>query len=164
MPNNYFEIILDGSIDSNSGQLDKCIACTFEGLDCRGGFKNQTHQAASSSRLVHEPLRFHPLSQFSQIEPSPAAMGDLAPPPGAPGIPFGSLLEVLPALHSSFLFLPFSARSMCVCLVVISFVMFCQFSGLVGWLCQLPFLFQGFRACQTPLKYLKIISNFGEIS
>ena len=58
MPNNYFEIVFDGSIDSNSGQLDKCIACTFEGLDCRGGFENQTHQAASSSRLVHEPLRF----------------------------------------------------------------------------------------------------------
>ena len=58
VPNSYFEIIFDGSIDSNSGQLDRCIACTFEGLDCRGGFENQTHQAASSSRLVHEPLRF----------------------------------------------------------------------------------------------------------
>ena len=46
MPNNYFEIVFCGSIDSNSGQLDKCIACTFEGLDCRGGFENQTHQAA----------------------------------------------------------------------------------------------------------------------
>ena len=31
------------------------------------------------------------------------------------------------------------ARSMCVCLVVTGFGMFCAFSGLVGWLCQLPF-------------------------
>ena len=122
-------------------------------------------------------------------------MGDLAPPPGAPGIPLGCLLEVFPALHSSFLFLPFSfqqeacvyvwlslvlscfvhflgwlgscakwhstglspgsvpslafflsisssvfsARSMCVCLVVTGFVMFCPFSGLVGQLCQMAF-------------------------
>ena len=170
-------------------------------------------------------------------------MGDLAPPPGTPGIPLGSLLEVFPALHSSFLFLPFSfqqeacvyvwlslvlsccpfsglvgwlcqlpffvsrgsehveypennfklggnltewhstglspgsvpslafflsissiffsARSMCVCLVVTGFVMFCPFSGLVGWLCQLPFLFPGVPSMSnTP----KIISNLGEIS
>ena len=33
----------------------------------------------------------------------------------------------------------FSARSMCVCLVVTGFVMFCAFSGLVGWLCQMAF-------------------------
>ena len=132
------------------------------------------------------------------------------------GIPLGSLLEAFPALHSSFLFLPFSfskkhvcmfgchwfcyvvyflgwfgccakwhstglspgsvpslafflsissiffsARSMCVCLVVTEFVMFCAFSGLVGWLCQLPFLFPGVPSMSnTP----KIISNLGETS
>ena len=55
----------------------------------------------------------------------------------------------------------FSARSMCVCLVVTGFVMFCPFSGLVGWLCQLPFLFPGVPSMSnTP----KIISNLGEIS
>ena len=37
------------SIDSNSGQLAKCIACTFEGLDCRGGFENQTNSSNSSA-------------------------------------------------------------------------------------------------------------------
>ena len=55
----------------------------------------------------------------------------------------------------------FSARSMCVCLVVTGFVMFCPFSGLVGWLCQLPFLFPGVPSMSnTP----KIISNLREIS
>ena len=55
----------------------------------------------------------------------------------------------------------FSARSMCLCLVVTGFVMFCAFSGLVGWLCQLPFLFPGVPSMSnTP----KIISHLGEIS
>ena len=78
------------------------------------------------------------------------------------GIPLGSLLEVFPALHSFFLFLPFSfQQEACVCLVVTGFVMFCSFSGLVVWLCQLPFLFPGVPSMSnTP----KIISNLGEIS
>ena len=46
-------------------------------------------------------------------------------------------------------------------MVVTGFVMFCPFSGLVGWLCQLPFLFPGVPSMSnTP----KIISNLGEIS
>ena len=54
----------------------------------------------------------------------------------------------------------FSARSMCVCLVVTGLVMFCPFSGLVGWLCQLPFLFPGVPSMSnTP----KIISNLGSL-
>ena len=53
----------------------------------------------------------------------------------------------------------FSARSMCLCLVVIVFVMFCQFCGLVGWLCQLPFLFPRVPSMSnTP----RIISNLGK--
>ena len=48
------------SIDSNSGQLDKCILCTFEGLDCRGGFENQTNHTATSGPGVHAL----PIAQF----------------------------------------------------------------------------------------------------
>ena len=135
------------------------------------------------------------------------------------GIPLGSLLEVFPALHFSFLFLPFSfskkhvcmlvvtgfavfvhflgwlgccakwhstglfsasvpsltfflsissiffsARSMCVCLVVTGFVMFCAFSGLVGWLCQLPFLFPGVQSMSnTPQNNFKLGGNPTEL-
>ena len=46
-----------------------------------------------------------------------------------------SQLCILPFYFFHFLL----ARSMCVCLVVIGFVMFCPFSGLVGWLCQMAF-------------------------
>ena len=55
----------------------------------------------------------------------------------------------------------FSARSMCLCLVVIGFAMFCPFSGLVGWLCQLPFFVSsGSERVEYPQKK----SNLGEIS
>ena len=89
MPNNYFEIIFDGSIDGNSRQRDKCIACTFEGLDSK---------AVSRIRLVRlraVAVWFMNLSVFQVSS------------------------------------IVFSARIMCLCFVVIGFVMFCLFSGLV---------------------------------
>ena len=43
---------------------------------------------------------------------------------------------------------------MCVCLVVIGFVMLCPFSGLVGWLCQLPFLLPGIPSMSNILRII----------
>lgn len=40
----FCEVNYYASIDS--GQLAKCIHCKFEGLDCRGGFENQTHSTS----------------------------------------------------------------------------------------------------------------------
>ena len=75
------------------------------------------------------------------------------------GLSPGSVPSIAFFLSISSIF--FSARSMWVCLVVTGFVMFCPFSGLVGWLCQLPFLFPGVPSMSnTP----KTISNLGEIS
>ena len=55
----------------------------------------------------------------------------------------------------------FSARNMCLCLVVIVFFMFSSFYGLVGWLCQLPFLFPRVpRTSNTP----RTISSLRETS
>ena len=79
------------------------------------------------------------------------------------GIPRGSLLEVFPALHSSFLFLPFSFQQEACVYVWLSLVLSCfvHFLGWLGGLCQLPFLFPGVPSMSnTP----KIISNLGEIS
>ena len=78
------------------------------------------------------------------------------------GIPLTSLLEVFPALHSSFLFLPSSfQQEACVYVWLSLNLLCCLFSGLVGWLCQLPFLFPGVPSMSnTP----KITSNLGETS
>ena len=78
------------------------------------------------------------------------------------GIPLGSFLEVFPALHSSFLFLPSSfQQEACVYVWLSLNLSCCLFSGLVGWLCQLPFLFPGVPSMSnTP----RITSNLGVIS
>ena len=38
------------SVDKSTNQLARCIPCTFQGLDCRGGFENQSN---SSGDRVH---------------------------------------------------------------------------------------------------------------
>ena len=45
---------------ATAGNLIKCILCTFEGLDCRGGFENQTNHTATSGPGVHAL----PIAQF----------------------------------------------------------------------------------------------------
>ena len=56
------------------------------------------------------------------------------------GIPLGSLLEVFPALHSSFLFLqPSFQQEACVYVRLSLVLSCCPFSGLVGLLCQMAF-------------------------
>ena len=52
------------------------------------------------------------------------------------------------------------ARSMCLCLVVTGFAMFCAVRGWLGGCVSCLFCLQGFRACRIPFK---IISHLGEI-
>ena len=53
----FCEIDYYASIDSNSQQLAKCISCTFEGLDCRGGFEK-------SSNASLQGIHALPISKF----------------------------------------------------------------------------------------------------
>ena len=148
---------------ATAGNLRKCIACTFEGLDCRGGFENQIHQAASSSRLVHEPLRFLSLSNRA-ISSCNGGFGSTTWCTWhSTGLSPGSV-EVFPALHSSFLFLPSSFQQEACVYVWLSLVLSCcPFSGLVRWLCQLPFLFPGVPSMSnTPESNFKLGGNLTE--
>ena len=81
------------------------------------------------------------------------------------GIPLGSLLEVFPALHSSFLCLPSSFQQEACLYVWLSLVLSCfvHFLGWLGGCVSCLFCFQGFRACRIP-NTPRIISNLGEIS
>ena len=44
------------SIDSTTMRLARCIPCTFQGLDCRGGFENRSEANETSDRVHAMPV------------------------------------------------------------------------------------------------------------
>ena len=73
------------------------------------------------------------------------------------GIPLGSLLEVFPALHFSFLFLQPSFQQEACVYVWLSLVLSCfvHFLGWLGGCVSCLFCFQGYRARRIPPKYFQ---------
>lgn len=51
----FCEMNYYASIDSNSQQLAKCISCTFEGLDCRGGFEKSSNASLQGIHALPIP-------------------------------------------------------------------------------------------------------------
>ena len=124
---------------ATTGNLINVLPAPLKALTARGGFENQTHQAASSDRLVHEPLCCLSFVKSSHLQLQsgiwPHHLMHLASHWALSWKP--SQPRIFPFYFSFFL----SARSMCVCLVVIDFVMLSIFWA--GWVvvstgCRVP--------------------------